>query len=72
MEAPVRLWTDDSGSFRVDAQLIEVLDGKVRLLKTNGRQSTVPLDRLSQADRDYVDQFLAQQDGDYLLKFAAR
>lgn len=51
---PLRTWVDDTGQFRVQAQLLQVLDGRVRLLKTTGRTTTVPLARLSPADRAYV------------------
>jgi len=51
---PVREWVDDSGLFHVRGQLIAILDGKVRILKETGRTTTVPLTRLSAADRQYV------------------
>lgn len=57
---PLRTWVDDTGHFRVQARLIQVLDGRVRLLKTTGRTTTVPLTRLSAADRTYVDQAVAR------------
>ena len=53
-QLPLRSWVDDTGQFRVQARLIQVLDGHVRLLKTTGRTTTVPLTRLSSADRAYV------------------
>jgi hypothetical protein len=71
---PERLWTDNSGQFRVTGRLILILDGKVRLLKTTGRTTTVPLDRLSTADREYVEQVIRQHGPDLLrlLLVAAR
>jgi hypothetical protein len=57
---PLRTWVDDTGQFRVQARLIQVLDGRVRLLKTTGRTTTVPLSRLSTADRAYVAQAVAR------------
>jgi hypothetical protein len=51
---PLREWTDNSGRFKVNAKLVLVLDGKVRLLKETGRTTTVALDRLSKDDRAYV------------------
>ncbi len=51
---PLRQWTDNSGKFNVEAKLVLILDGKVRLLKETGRTTTVAIDRLSKADRDYV------------------
>ncbi len=52
----MRHWQDDTGEFQIDARLVQILDGKVRLLKTTGKFTTVPLDRLSAADLDYVHQ----------------
>ena len=51
---PTRQWLDDSGTFKVQARLILILDGKVRLLKETGRTTTVAIERLSAADREYV------------------
>jgi hypothetical protein len=51
---PLRQWTDDSGKFNVEAKLVLILDGKVRLLKETGRTTTVAIERLSKADRAYV------------------
>ena len=55
---PARLWTDNSGQFRVQGRLVLILDGKVRLLKETGRTTTVPLERLSQPDRAYIEQVI--------------
>jgi SLA1 homology domain 1, SHD1 len=51
---PLRPWTDNTGKFSVRAQLVLVLDGKVRLLKETGRTTTVGIERLSVDDRAYV------------------
>jgi hypothetical protein len=51
---PLRQWNDNSGQFRVAARLVLILDGKVRLLKETGRTTTVPMERLSAADRAFV------------------
>ncbi len=52
----MRLWTDDTGSFQVRARLVDLLEGKVRLLKDTGRYTTVSLQRLSANDLSYVQQ----------------
>ncbi len=49
-----REWSDASGKFRVEAELVAVRSGKVILEKPNGAIITIPLDRLSQADRDFL------------------
>lgn len=56
---PLRKWSDDTGAFTIEARLVLILDGKVRLLKTTGRTTTVPVERLSQGDRAYVEQMIA-------------
>jgi len=73
-QLPLREWIDDSGHFRVKARLILILDGKVRLLKETGRTTTVPVDRLSTADRQYIAQVTARYGNDLsaLDQFAAR
>jgi hypothetical protein len=53
---PVRSWSDNTGSFAIEGRLIELLDGRIRILKTSGRTTTVPLRRLSDADRRYVEE----------------
>ena len=47
-------------SFRVQARLVLILDGKVRLLKETGRTTTVPIERLSPDDRAYVDAIITR------------
>ncbi|MEI8373995.1 MAG: SHD1 domain-containing protein [Planctomycetota bacterium] len=49
--AESRKWTDATGKFSIDAELIGVKDGKVLLKKSNGSQVSVPLERLSEADQ---------------------
>jgi len=56
----IRQWVDDTGNFRITGQLVAVLEGKVRILKSTGKTTTVSMERLSQADREYVTQTLAK------------
>jgi hypothetical protein len=56
---PMRTWNDATGAFSVEAQLAGVENGKVMLKKADGKIVGVPLDRLSQEDRE----FLASQGG---------
>jgi hypothetical protein len=71
---PVREWTDSSGYFRVQGRLVLILEGKVRLLKETGRTTTVPVERLSAADRAYVAAVVARYgtDLEQLDQLAAR
>jgi hypothetical protein len=52
--AEFRTWQDNTGNFAVSARLDTIFPDKVRLLKDNGKFSTVPFRRLSQADQLYV------------------
>ncbi len=51
----VRTWKDSSGLFSVQAELQEVVDGKVRLKKSDGTVIAVPIDKLSAEDRRFLD-----------------
>jgi hypothetical protein len=50
----MRVWTDNTGKFQVNARLVVVGPKHVRLLKDNGRLTTVPFSRLSQSDLAFV------------------
>lgn len=52
----VRLWTDNTGKYQVRARLVAVTATHVRLLKENGKFTTVPYGRLSQSDLAFVRQ----------------
>lgn len=56
---PVRKWLDVTGNFQTTGKLIAILDGKVRILKETGKTTTVPFERLSDVDRDYVTKLMA-------------
>ncbi|MFM1996110.1 MAG: hypothetical protein RLZZ111_497 [Planctomycetota bacterium] len=51
---PQRLWTDASGAHRARGWLVAVGADRVRILKANGRHTTVAIAMLSAPDRDYV------------------
>ncbi len=54
-EEPLRLWTDSSGKRQLKASLEGVEGDKVRLKKPDGMHVSLPLDRLSKLDRDYLE-----------------
>lgn len=58
--AGLRTWTDDTGEHKLEAELVEVQDGKVRLRTADGGLKVVPLERLSAADQEYVKQQRSQ------------
>ena len=51
----VRTWTDRSGSFKVEAQYLGLIDGKIQLHKLNGVKISVPLTKMSHEDVQYVE-----------------
>ncbi|MCA9198165.1 MAG: hypothetical protein KDA87_11525 [Planctomycetales bacterium] len=55
-EAPVRLWTDNTGRYQTVGKLVRIGDAHIRILKENGHFTTVPKTRLSDADLRYVQQ----------------
>jgi hypothetical protein len=52
-----RTWTDRSGMHHADAVFVEFRDGVVTLKKKDGTIVNVPLERLSDADRQYMGTF---------------
>jgi thiol-disulfide isomerase/thioredoxin len=52
--AEERTWTDKTGKFKVSGELIEVQDGKALLRRADGKEIKVPLERLSDADQEFV------------------
>jgi hypothetical protein len=54
-----RTWVDITGKHRTIAKLLEVTEDRVRLLKMNGKTVSLPLDQLSEADRQFVQEWLA-------------
>ncbi len=51
---PARTWVDATGEFRVEAQMVAVKQGWVRLRKNDGSEISIPLAKLSRADQQYV------------------
>ncbi len=56
-----RDWVDNTGHYSTRARLVAFPEGHVRLLKENGRTTTVPLARLSQADLEFVNRQASDQ-----------
>ena len=52
--AAARVWTDKSGTHKVEADLVRVEDAQVHLRKPDGTVVVVPIDRLSDADRRHL------------------
>ncbi len=52
--AYARTWTDTTGKFSVEAEFVDVSEGKVRLKGADGKTIHIPLERLSAGDREFV------------------
>jgi len=50
----LRLWTDSTGQFKINAKCIGIKDGKVKLEREDGAVIEVPLDKLSEADKRFL------------------
>ena len=51
---PMRRWTNEAGTHQAQGWLVELRADRVRILKVNGRHTTVARESLSAEDRDYV------------------
>ena len=52
----LRVWTDATGTHKIEAAYLGVADGAVQLKRKDGREISVPLDRLSPEDQQHVQQ----------------
>ena len=59
LDGGFRTWVDITGRYRVSARIVAVEGNSVRLLKENGRYTTVPLDRLSKPDAAHARRWAA-------------
>ena len=50
-----RTWHDNTGLFQVDAKLVVIFSDSVRLLKENGKFCTLPIRRLSDSDKQFIE-----------------
>ncbi|CAG8450773.1 5257_t:CDS:10 [Paraglomus occultum] len=51
-----RTWTDRTGAFKVEAQFLRCVDGKIHLHKLNGVKIAVPIDKMSKEDIAYIEE----------------
>ncbi len=58
-EEPLRTWIDRRGKYRVEAEFLELDNGNVRLRREDGKVISMPLERLSQADQEFVESHVA-------------
>ena len=53
-EGPARKWTDSGGNALAVGEFVDLIDGKVCLEDADGAGVVISLEKLSQADREYV------------------
>jgi hypothetical protein len=53
-QQPLRTWTSADGKYKTEARFVELNEAGVILEKAGGKRVTVPLSRLSEADRHFV------------------
>ena len=51
-----RTWTSVSDGSKIEAVYLGFTDGKVKMKRADGKEFTVPLEKFSKADQDYVKQ----------------
>ncbi|CAG8505262.1 6612_t:CDS:10 [Ambispora leptoticha] len=61
MPSNTRTWTDRTGSFKVEAQFLQYVDGKVHLHKLNGVKIAVPVDKMSKEDIAYIEEVTGEK-----------
>ncbi len=64
-----RTWHDNTGLFQIDAKLVAIFSDSVRLIKENGKFCTLPVRRLSEDDKRFVEhvaQLLPGSDAKYV------
>ncbi len=50
----MRKWTDSTGKFTTEAGFVDFKDGQVQLKKKDGKTITIPIEKLSEVDRNYL------------------
>lgn len=54
-ENAIRTWTDNTGKFTIRASLLEIGDKTVKLRRQDGSVISVPRNRLSEGDQEFID-----------------
>ena len=52
--AETRTWTDSTGKHKVEGDFLEILEGQVKLQRTDGKKVSLPLSKLSKEDQAYL------------------
>ncbi|MDO5113083.1 MAG: SHD1 domain-containing protein [Planctomycetia bacterium] len=51
----MRTWTDKSGKFQIEAEFLSRDGSKIRLRLANGKRTSIPIQKLSEEDREYIE-----------------
>lgn len=54
IKSDLRTWSDKTGRFKMEATFVSEENGSVKLLRKDGKQAVIPLDKLSEADQAFV------------------
>ncbi len=65
-EAELRTWASDTGKFTIEARFGGLEGGKVKLLKPDGTILVVPLEKLSEADRELATQLASSAESPFM------
>src|SRR5262245_2764712 len=57
--ADAREWSDTTGKFKVEAELVDVTSDVVRLKKAPGDEVNIPLAKLSKGDQEHINKLLS-------------
>jgi hypothetical protein len=60
-KAETRTWTDGTGKYKIEADFLEILEGQVKLQRTDGKKISIPLAKLSKDDQAYLRELLKQR-----------
>jgi hypothetical protein len=55
VEVESRTWIDASGEYQIEAEFVSMTAGKVKLKKVDGTTITLPIDKLSEEDRKWIE-----------------
>ena len=53
-EPELRTWTDDTGQFQLEARFVSATMGRIKLRKEDGSEISLPMERLSESDREWL------------------
>lgn len=56
VHAESRTWKDKTGKHSIEAELVKVTDTQVTLKRADGKTTTLPISKLSKADREFLKQ----------------